>query len=133
MPPVALVVSPGALRRAVDEELHGIFLAGIEVWRFDQEALDFVVVCALKPEGLQRRHRDIRESSIVQVSQALRWMSKLFGYAPLGTRFVDRGWKRDRHSGKDDGFSVRGYGYVVVEAITDRHGSVISSGFLSVA
>src|SRR5271166_921208 len=60
-------------------------------------------------------------------------MSELLGYASLGTCFVDRGWKRDRHPREDDSFSVWGYGYIVVEAITDHHGSVISGGLLGIA
>src|SRR6202035_1995104 len=52
IPAVAPVVSPCALRPAVDEELHGIFLAGIEVRRLDQRGLDSVIVSALEPEGL---------------------------------------------------------------------------------
>ena len=70
IPAVAPVVSPGALRPAVDEELHGIFLAGVEVRRFDQEAFDFVVVSAGEPEGFERGHGDLRKNGIVDVSQA---------------------------------------------------------------
>ena len=54
IPAIAPVVSPGALRPAVDEELHGIFLAGIEVRRLDQEAFDLVAVRAGEPEGFER-------------------------------------------------------------------------------
>ncbi len=37
----------------MDEELHGIFLGGIEVRRLDQEALDFVAVGAGEPERFE--------------------------------------------------------------------------------
>src|SRR5437870_6572357 len=53
IPAIAPVVSPRPLRPAMDEELHGIFLAGIKVRRLDQEALNFVVVSAGEPEGLE--------------------------------------------------------------------------------
>ena len=46
IPAVAPVVSPGPLRPAVDEELHRILLAGIEVRRTNEEALNRVTVRA---------------------------------------------------------------------------------------
>ena len=77
IPAIAPIVSPGALRPAVDEELHGIFLAGIEVRRLDQEAFDFVVVSAGEPEGFERRHRDLGEHGIVEVGEGLRGSASL--------------------------------------------------------
>ena len=58
---IAPVVSPGALRSAVDEELHGIFLRGVEVRRLDEEAFDLVAVRAGEPEGFTRRTCDLRQ------------------------------------------------------------------------
>src|SRR6478752_6109872 len=85
IPAIAPVVSPGPLRPAVDEELHGIFLRGVEVRRFDQEAFDLVAVSASEPEGFNWRHEDTRQKHIIDVSELIRRMSKLLAYASLGT------------------------------------------------
>ncbi len=66
---IAPVVSPGALRPAVDQKLHGIFLAGVEVGRLDQEAFDFVVVSAGEPEGFERGHGDLGQNGVVEMGQ----------------------------------------------------------------
>src|ERR1039458_9359005 len=52
IPAKAPVVSPGPLRPAVDEELHGIFFAGIEVRRLDERALNTVAMRTAERERL---------------------------------------------------------------------------------
>jgi hypothetical protein len=42
------------LGAAVDEELYGIFLVGVEGWWLDEKALDFGLVCGFEPEGFER-------------------------------------------------------------------------------
>src|SRR5580658_1025601 len=54
IPAKAPIVSPRALWTPVDEELYGILLGGVEVWRLDQEALDFVAFCSFEPKGFER-------------------------------------------------------------------------------
>jgi len=54
VPAIAPLVADWNLRSAMHDEFHGIFLIGIKVRRLDEEALDFVVIGAGEPEGLQR-------------------------------------------------------------------------------
>jgi len=69
IPAIAPVVSPGPLRSAVDEELHGILFAGIEVGGLDEEALDFVAVRAGEPEGFEGGHGDLGENGVIEMGQ----------------------------------------------------------------
>ena len=70
IPAIAPVVSPGPLRPAVNEELHGIFLGGIEVRRLDQEAFDVVVRERRGTRTHSRSgHRDLGENRIIEVSE----------------------------------------------------------------
>ena len=69
IPAVAPVISPCALRPAMDEELHGIFPAGIEVRRFDEKSFDPVSVGAGERERLTVRHANLREQLVVDVAK----------------------------------------------------------------
>ena len=69
IPAVAPVISPCALRPAVDKELHGIFLAGIKVRRFDEKSFDPVSVGAGERERLTVRHANLREQLVVDVAK----------------------------------------------------------------
>ena len=110
VPAVGPVVSPGALRPTVDEELHGIFLAGIEVGWLDQETLDFVVVGAGEAKGFEWGHRDLGENGFVQMSQRLRFRC-------FSSNFVNFVWECDRHPRQHEAFSVWHQSEVVVVSV----------------
>ena len=61
----------------MDEELHGIFLVGVEVGRLDEEALDFVAVGAGEPEGFEGGHGDLGEDGVVDMGKRLRLQPSL--------------------------------------------------------
>ena len=63
IPAVAPAVAPRALRAAVDQELHRILLARVEVRRADEEALDFDVADGGEPEGFHLRKVELGEES----------------------------------------------------------------------
>src|SRR5207244_2834398 len=69
IPAIRPVVSPRALRATMDEELHRILLAGVEVRRLDEEALNFIAVGAGEPEGFKRGHGYLGEDGVVEVGQ----------------------------------------------------------------
>src|SRR5437588_12698003 len=66
IPAVAPVVSPSPLRPAVNEEFDRVLLVGIKVRWLDQEAFNLVAIGAGEPEGLERRHGDLGENSIIR-------------------------------------------------------------------
>src|SRR5690349_21993826 len=51
----------------MDQELHRILLAGIEVRRLYDEAFDLNILSALEPKLFERLHRDLREHGIVDM------------------------------------------------------------------
>ena len=62
IPAIRPVVTPRALRPAMNEELHGILLVGVEVRWLDYEALDFLLGRSGEPEILQRLHLDLAKA-----------------------------------------------------------------------
>src|SRR5579862_1897902 len=72
IPAVAPLVAGRNFWPAVHDKLQWIFLAGIEVRRLDQEALDLVAVRTGEPERFERRHRNLRKYRVVEMGQ-LEW------------------------------------------------------------
>src|SRR5450631_1940475 len=135
IPAIAPVVSPGPLRPAVDEELHGIFLRGVEVRRLDQEALDFVVVSTGEPEGLERGHVNLRQDSVIEMCQRAAnlflgpTILQVFAIADLiDVRYlspvdeshraaeIDFRWRTDGHACEKQPFAVGRQSQIVIEA-----------------
>ena len=69
IPAEAPIVSPRALRAAVDEELDGIFFGWVEAGRLEEESLHLFFLRPGKPEPLDGLHLDLRQYGVVEVSE----------------------------------------------------------------
>src|SRR5262245_31983490 len=89
IPAIRPVVSPGTLRAPMDEELHGIFLVGIEVGRFDEETLNLVAEGAREPEGFDGGQGDLGERYIVEMRKSSGFGRRASGssHSPLSRNF----------------------------------------------
>ena len=105
----------------MDEELHGIFLGGVEVRRLDEEALDFVTLGAFEPKRFKRRRGNIGERGVIEVSEVIRRVSELLGNASLGTGFIELSRKRDRRARENEGFPVWRHRKIIVVPVANDY------------
>ena len=69
----------------MNDELHRIFLVGIEVWRLDEEALDFIAVA--HPSNQKDSSGDMATWESIGLIHAREWL-RLFGQYGDGGRVV---------------------------------------------
>ena len=114
-------------RAAVDEELHGILLRGIEVRRLDEEALDFVAVSAGEPEGLERGHGDLREDGVVQVGELFACGEVVWIDLRGRDKLLDFGRPLQGHAREEKSLAIPREDEIVVVPAGDSFGEHVSS------
>src|SRR5215472_9236046 len=114
----------------MDQELHWIFLTGIEAGRLEQEALHFRPFGSGKPERLERLHGHLGQYSIVQMAKLVSLEIYMTEWLLIHMRIllrihssyrdlVDFIGRLNGHASKDQGLTIRRKHQIVIRTTGD--------------